>query len=498
MKNQNQLTGYKLLISYLGPFLILIGLIILSPLIIVPFYLDEYQEMAYFLVPGVTSIFSGYVVSFFFKGKERGRLEGHEDLILVVAVWILAILIAAIPFMLTGKYNFTQSFFEMTSGFSTTGLSVVDVNVTSHIFLFYRSIILFVGGVGLVLVFTCVISDKQGLKLYTAEGHSDKLLPNLARSARLILSIYAGYILLGTIAYSIAGMPVFDAINHSIAALSTGGFSTKASSIAFYDSLAIEIITIVLMILGNTNFFIHLLLLKGRLKEVFKHCEIKFLIALTLIIIPVLTLILYKNYTSSFGEALQISFFQFFSCITTTGFQTVPDFNSLPHAFILLLIVVMLIGGGAGSTAGGIKQMRIVVAIKGIYYSVVDRMKGRRVVRTHYLNRFGSIEELTKEDISTNTSFVLLYLAVFLLGTFIFTCFGYTTEEAMFEFSSAISTVGVSAGITGYNANPIILWTAIVGMFLGRLELLIVFNAFSKLIKDTKKVVKRKNERNFA
>ena len=148
--------------------------------------------------------------------------------------------------MLTGEYNFTQAVFECTSGYTTTGLSVVDVSKCPKIFLLYRSVMLFVGGIGLVLVLTCAVSDRYGLRLFNAEGHTDKLLPNLKKSARVILSIYSVYIILGIIAYVIAGMPLFDAINHSIAALSTGGFSTQKESLLAYHSIPIDIITDVL------------------------------------------------------------------------------------------------------------------------------------------------------------------------------------------------------------------------------------------------------------
>ena len=476
--------SYKLIGYYLGIFTMMIGLIILFPLIMLIFYPEESNNAYCFIIPGISLIFLGYLCHFFFKDVQKDNLQKGQDSLLVVLVWIISIISSAFPFMLTGKYNFTQAVFECTSGYTTTGLSVVDVANTPKIFLFFRSVMLFVGGVGLVLVLTAAISDRYGLRLYNAEGHNDKLLPNLAKSARLMLGIYSGYIRLGTIAYCIAGMSLFDAVNHSIAALSTGGFSTRAENILYYHSVAIDIISDVLMLLGSTNFMIHLYLVRGKLKYVWKHCETRFLLISFLVAVPVLTTILFATNYADFGNSLNISVFNYITCLTTTGFSNIPDFNALPHSALTILIILMLIGGGIGSTAGGIKQYRVCTTIKGMYYTYKQKLFPSKTISSHYVSRVGKIEELTDDEIHQNYSYVFIYLTIFLIGSFIFTCFGYTLEQSMFEFASSLGTVGVTVGITGYNAHPIILWTSTIGMFLGRLEIIVVFNAIARIKKD--------------
>lgn len=481
------ISGYRLLLGYLGVFLFLIGIIVLLPLVLLIFYPSEINLAKCFIVPGVLSIFLGYLSIFYLRGFEKDHLKKHQDAILVVAVWILAIFICAIPFVLTGEYNFTQAIFETTSGFTTTGLSVVNVENCPKIFLFFRSVTLFFGGVGLILVLTSAVSDRYGMKLYTAEGHSDKLLPNLAKSARLIISIYLGYIILGVIAYVIFGMPLFDAINHSIASLSTGGFSTKAASIGYYNSISIEIITMILMLLGSTNFFVHLLLIKGKLKAVFLHCETKFVLLLLSIgaIFFITSFCLIQQL--SFVESFRIVLFQMVSALTTTGFQNISSMSLLPCNFFFFMILLMLIGGGLGSTAGGIKQYRMSIMFQSFYYNFKEKITNTKIVRKKYIHKYGREEELTELEISNTQNFVFLYMLIFFIGTFIFTCFGYSVGDAMFEFSSSLGTVGLSVGITGYNAHPIILWTSIFGMFFGRLEIYIIFIAIFKLTKRSKK-----------
>ncbi len=476
---------YRLVFFYLSIFMMMIGVIQLLPLAVLAFYPEEVTYAPCFVIPGVMSIFIGYLIRFFLKDTKILKLEKNYDSLLLVLIWILAILISTIPWMIKGDYNFTQASFEMTSGYSTTGLSVVDVDHTPHIFLMFRSITLFVGGVGFVLIITSAFSDRYGLNLYNAEGHNDRLMPNLKRSARLILSIYSIYILCGISAYVLLGMPVFDAINTSIAALSTGGFSVIGESIYGYHSLPIEIVTIVLMLLGQTNFLLHLNFFKGKFKNYFNHCETKFFITVAVIFV----FIMYRNLLSSGycedpGESLRISLFQFVTCITTTGFVSVKDMSVLPPGFVTAMVLMMLVGGDQESTGGGIKQYRVIVALKGIYYSIKESILNSRVITSHKIYKVGEKCTLEDDEIRSTSSYILFYLILFLLGSFIFTLHGYSLQDSMFEFSSAISTVGLSVGITNYHASNIILWTATIGMFLGRMEIMVVFKAILRVRKD--------------
>ena len=486
-KNSRITSGYPLIVNYLGIFAILIGIINMLPLFLLVFHPEEAYLAIDFLIPGLLSVFIGSVIVFLFRGREKGRLERHQDAILVVSIWIIAILISSVPFLLTGKYTFSQSVFEATSGYSTTGLTVVAVEESSSMILVFRSLLQFFGGVGLVLVLTSAISDKFGMRLYSAEGHSDKLVPNLIRSGRTILSIYVGYIILGMIAYIIFGMSPFDAFNHAIAAVATGGFSTKAASIGHFNHIGIEITTIVLMILGGTNFLVHLMLLKGKFKNVFKHVEIKLLGLLILLFLPlfVINLIQYQNY--SFFNSLRVSSFQFFSAITGTGYQTVSSFHLLPSFFNLGIILLMVLGAGMGSTAGGMKQYRVALAFKSMYWNIKEQLSHKKTIRTHFINRLGNKTVVDKDDVIQNHSFLMIYIIVLVIGTFIFASYGNSIFDSLFEFASALGTVGLSVGVTGAHAPNGILWTATMGMFLGRLEFYVIFIAIAKVSLDFSK-----------
>jgi trk system potassium uptake protein len=487
--NRKILSGYPLIINYLGIFSILIGLINMIPLILIPFHMESMSDAYLFLYPGLGSILLGSIIVLFFRKSEKGKLEKHQDAILVVSIWIIAILISSLPFLLTGNYTLTQAIFESTSGYSTTGLTVVNVEQAPKSLLLFRSLLQFFGGIGLVLVLTSAISDKFGMRLYSAEGHSDKLVPNLIRSARLILSIYIGYIIVGVFFYRIFGMEFFDAINHAISAVATGGFSTKALSIGHYNSLAIEITTMVLMLLGGTNFFVHLMLLRGKIKNVISHVEIKLLFVMLLIGIPLFTFNLATSNQDSFGMALRVGTFQFISAVTGTGYQTVTSFTGVgtPSLFFFGLIILMVLGAGMGSTAGGMKQYRVALAFKSMYWNIKDQLTHKKTIRTHFINKLGTKTIIDKDDVIQNHSFLMVYLLVLIIGTLAFTFYGYQLEHALFEFASALGTVGLSVGITGAHAPLGILWISTIGMFLGRLEFYVIFVAIVKVTTDLTK-----------
>lgn len=489
---QKEVVGFHLMIGYIGVLLMIIGGIVLLPLFTLLFYPSESIQAKYFILPGIFSIVLGYLLFYNIRGREKGRLQRNQDAVIVVTCWILAIVICAMPFILSGKYNFTQAVFEMTSAWSTTGLSVVDVEQTSHLFLLYRSIVLFFGGIGLVLVMLSVLSDTYGMRLYIAEGHNDRLLPNLLKSARIIITIYFCYIISGIILYVMFGMSLFDAIIHSVGALSTGGFSSHADSIGYYNSVPIEMITIILMILGNINFLAHLFLIRGKFRNFFQYCEIRFSFIIIAIITPIIGFLLASAFGIAFPEAFRTALFQVVSALTTTGFQTVKSFVNLPSAVLLLMIILQLIGGGMGSTAGGIKQYRVYALCKGIYWNMESLLLSKNVIRSHKISRVDKKEAIHGSNLSQIGCYVILYLAIFALGSFILSCYGYSLQDSMFEFSSALGTVGLSAGIMTYHAPSLVLWTGTIGMFIGRLEIYVVLLAAVRLAKDIRHCVNHK------
>ncbi|PRX25278.1 trk system potassium uptake protein TrkH [Orenia metallireducens] len=476
---------YKLIIKYIGMLTMAIGGFLLLPLLVLPFYPEEVIYIEAFLTPAAIFFGIGFLLWKLTSVKDDVTLSLKEGGIIVLISWIVAIIASAIPFMITGELNFTQAIFEATSGWTTTGLSVVDVTKASHVFLMWRSIMQFFGGVGLIVVMLSSVLHPYGFGLYNAEGRSDQLLPHVKKSTKAIMYIYLGYIIGGTILYVIAGMGVFDAINHAIPALSTGGFSTKADSIGHWNSLPIEMVTWLLMIFGTINFATHFALLKGKFKVFFKNGEIRLLLFIIAIFTPIVSYFSLSGLYTSLPATVRRGFFEVVSAISTTGFS-LDTFSNWNQFGVLAMVLLMWIGGGTGSTAGGIKLYRIYLMIKSVWWELKGYFLPPNSVVENYIWRGEQKLYIKAEYIRETANYIFLYMATYFIGVLIYLAYGYGLTESMFEFASSVGTVGLSIGITSPDAPVGILWTQTVGMFLGRLEFLVIFFAIAKIVKDAK------------
>lgn len=482
-------SGYRLIFGYLGLFIIFMGVACLLPLLALFWYPEEASDWFCFVIPGGGALALGTLLFMLIFKRDKAQLGKHQDSILLVLVWVVSILIAAVPFIIKGSLGFTGSVFETTSAFATVGLTVFSPSDYGlHLFVLYRSILCFIGGIGLVLVITSAISDRYGLKLYVAEGHNDKLMPNLVKSARLILSIYIGIIILGAVLYSVAGMPIFDSIIHSISAVATGGFSANPEGLMAYSNLsnfwAIEVISCLLMILGSINFLIHMFIITGKFKKVVKDVEIRLFGILCCVFIPLFVLANVLGSEDSFVDSLSHGTFTFISALTTTGFSNVSSIISLGQGVIFLIVIVNIIGGGMGSTAGGVKQYRLAIAAKSFYWSTKERMSSSNYIYPHYVWRFGEQKEVKANDTAEAFGYILLYITLMLFGALLITIVDdFTYGEALFEFSNALSSTGLSNGVVAASNNGT-RWIMIVGMLAGRLEILSIFFALYRVGRD--------------
>ncbi len=530
--------GWPLVLGYLGLFLMFEGFVTLLPIAITAFYPGEIDCYVDFLIPGSSAIVLGAVLFFgLIYRKEKARFKGYEDALLLVLIWIFAVLLGAIPFLsasmrgMLGKgMDFSEAMFESISGYSATGYTVYPLEMfpeaagayCPHVFMFHRALMQFVGGVGLVLIVAGAVSDRYNLRLYSAEGHNDKLLPNLGRSAKLIFGIYSGYIILGSVSFWLAGMDFFDAFCHSAAAVATGGFSSRAEGMVYFQSaaftgngifpgnaVAIEVVAMVLMLLGATNFVLHTFLFRGKIREFFKDVEIRFglfLIVLCIIIGTVSTVYLYapEASNSTFSEAaqtgtdfwtsLRYSSFNIISSITTTGFTNFSSVKQLGEVATFLGILVMIVGAGMGSTGGAIKQYRMVIVMKDFYHSIVYKFAPSRQLTPMPVYRLGQKKELTEGEVAEAHNFSGLYLLTVVAGTLVLLLLPYVDfADGLYEIASGLSGTGQSiidfyeykalalSGQVPYYCYEVLLWTISASMFLGRLEILPLFYALNQV-----------------
>lgn len=524
-ENDKEVKGPLLLLGYFGYFLIVIGILILLPLALLIFYPSEANEYLAYLIPGAGSVLVGIVFfSLIFK-RPHGKLTTIEDLILVIGVWILAIILSAIPFFFYG-YDFTQSLFEATSGYTSAGLTIMNwskevktlsdgtTDVVSHLLFFHRTLSQLVGGIGLVLVVASAISERSGLNIYLLEGHNDKLLPNLAKSARLIFSLYLGFIAIGSVCYIAVGVKPFDAICHSMTAVATGGFSTKSNNVnqlvleisAFgaWRGYMVEIITAVLCLLGGTSFVIHYSLLRGKIK-VLKHYEFVVGFVTLVIVWPIMIVGMTEYFNGDVGAGFRYGTLEMISAVTA-GFQFVDSYQAhavtgtiyaatssaglygfsqlngslstveiasgyaegniikFPTYLLFILGFLMMCGMQNGSTSGAIKQGRIAMLFKDIGWRIQAAIGKPERYKVHTTYKYGIKTRIEQEEVTEAETFIALYATTVLIGTVLIAVITYacgitrgdgtgtafTFSDVFFEFASAVGTIGLGAGITSY------------------------------------------------
>jgi trk system potassium uptake protein TrkH len=481
---------YRAILAYTGQVSLVSGLLILSPLLLLVLYPDELPSAWAFLVPGLALAAVSLLLWRTLTPGTSVSLTMQEGAVIVVLSWLLAILVGAIPFAASGL-SFTHALFESTSGWTTAGLSVVDVESASPLILFYRSVIQLAGGAGLAIIMLSALGGPVGPGLSVAEGRSEQLVPHVRRSIRLVLNLYVGYIVAGILALRLVGMNWFDAVNHAFSAVSTGGFSTRAESIAYWNNPAIEAVIIVLMLLGTLNFLTAYTLLQRKGRAVMRNSEVRqtaFFIALGVV---VLLLGVTGGLYATLGERLRVSIFNTISALSTTGFATV-DYRPWNGLGWLLLIAFMLIGGGTGSTAGGIKQYRIHVLYRGLLWEFRRRLLPRRAITEPDAWKGEERQFITDRHLRSVALFVFLWIVAFLVGSGLIAAYGFPLGDSLFEFASALSTVGISVGITSPNAPTGVLWIEIAAMFLGRLEFFAVVVGVARLLRDVPVLVTAK------
>lgn len=473
---------YHAILSYTGLILLLAGLVVLTPLMALAAWPGEWVHSPAFLLPGLALCGAGAWLWRGFRPRATVSLTLQEGGVVVLLSWVLACLVSAVPFMAVSRLSFTQAVFESVSGWTTTGLSVVDVTRAPRVILLWRSIMQLAGGAGLAILMLAALAGPLGSGLYAAE-RSEQLVPHVRRSAGLVMGIYSGYALVGVLAYWLAGMTPFDAVNHSFAAVSTGGFATHPESIGYWDSPAIEGITIFLMVLGNLNFLTAYVLVRGKLRTVCRNGEVR----LMGVLIPVCSVLLFalvcRGLCPTLGKSVRVAIFETVTALTTTGFSTVTYANWAPLG-ILVLIVLMLIGGGACSTAGGIKQYRVYLLFKTLVWEVRRAFLPRTAVVEHYVWQGERKDFISDQRVRQVATFVFFYLTTYVVGAGVLAACGCGLKESLFEFASALGTVGLSVGVTAPDAPSLVLWTETFGMFLGRLEFFIIFTAVIKLARD--------------
>ncbi|MFO7675699.1 MAG: TrkH family potassium uptake protein [bacterium] len=470
------------------------GLVTLVPLLLLLAFPQERALAPAFWLPGGASVAFGLALLVTCRRGRRYALNLTDGAAIVTAIWLYAGLVGSVPFIIGARAHFLHGLFESVSGITTTGLSVFDVRGLPQLLLFWRSWLQFLGGAGFAIVMLAAIVGPFAPALSVAEGHSDPLLPHVRKSAGMFMFLYAGYSAAGIAAYVLAGMAPFEAVCHAFSALSTGGFSTRAGSIGEFGNAGIELITIALMLAGATSFTLHHALWRGRVRAVGRNGELRLagvVLAGSFLLVAVGTV---GRLGLGFVDSARVALFETASALTTTGYS-ITGYAPWNGLGIFVLIILMTVGGAVSSTAGGVKQYRVYLLFKSVVWDIRRRFLPRNAVVHYSVWRGGTQATIVDQDLRRVAGFVFLYLATYVAGVLVLLGAGCSVQEALFEFASALATTGLSVGVTGPGTAPAILWAEIGGMFLGRLEFLVVLVGLVRVGRGLADYLRRRNRR---
>lgn len=439
------------------------------------------------LIPAAIGALFFLIMDFFSRKDEKPFLTNRDGFLLVTLSWVSASALGALPFILSGYIpSYIDAFFETVSGFTTTGSSILtNIEAMPRALLLWRATTHWLGGMGIVVLLVAVLPALgfSAIRIMEAEAPGpsvDRITPHISSTAKTLWLIYLGLTILETLLLCIGGMSLFDAICHAFATMATGGFSTKNTSLAHYNSGFIHWIVTIFMFLAGTNFTLHYHLLKGKIGSFFKDTEFKvylsiFVIASVIIATDLLNAGLYH----SFGQSLRFSAFQVSSILTTTGFAT-ADFGAWPAASQAILFILMFIGGCAGSTGGGIKVIRIVVLFK-MAATEMRYVANPRGVYTIFLGN----KALRKNVIYDIAALVFLYFAFFFVSVIVISFSGVDLLSSATAVIANLGNIGPGLGKVGPTFNYAFfpwwakLWLSFA-MLVGRLEVYTVLVLFSK------------------
>ncbi|MBM4168072.1 MAG: TrkH family potassium uptake protein [Ignavibacteria bacterium] len=461
-------------LSVLGFILVVVGLLMLC---VLPISLSYDGEDAYALaVSGLLTVGVG-AVGWYVNRKKSGELGAREGFMIVGLGWVVASLFGCLPFLITGAIpSFTDAYFEVVSGFTTTGATILtNVEALPEGLLFWRSLTQWIGGLGIILLSIAIlpILGVGGMQLFQAEvpGISvEKLAPRISQTARILWMVY---VLLTVVQMALlvgGGMTLFDAACHSFTTVSTGGFSTKNASIAHYQSSYIEQVIIVFMFLAGTSFALHYRALRGEWRSYVRDNEFTFYAVLVVLASLLVFLAIPFGERDELGKVVQAAVFQTVSILTTTGFVT-ADYELWFPAAQWILLMLMFAGACTGSTAGGIKLVRILVLLKNGINQLKMLIHPRAILPVRHNGK-----SLDQEIIIDILTFFILFVLIFIVASLAMTALGMDIVSSAGAVAASLGNIGPGLGSVGavdnYAHVPMIgKWILVFCMLTGRLEI---------------------------
>ena len=456
----------------------------------VSLWYDE-ADNGIFLISTIITLLAG-LLGLCIGRRAESRMGEREGYVIVAMVWVVFSFFGMLPYYLSGQVpTLTDAWFESMSGFSTTGATIIpDLDVITHGLLFWRSLTQWIGGMGIIVLSIAIlpIFGLNGMQLYAAEVTGltyEKLSPRIADTAKLMWSTYLILTTTEIISLWLCGMPLFDAICHSFSTIATGGFSTKNNSFAFYDSAAIHYIVTLFMFISGINFVILIYLVRGKARNFFQDEEMRWYSAAVAFFAIALTIGLYISRPGWTGvemeRAFRDSIFTVISAMTSTGY-TISDYMYWPVVAWVVIFFLMLTGACAGSTAGGIKWIRLSIIIKNGIAEFKRRIHPNAIIPVKINEK-----AVPQQTINNIMAFLIFYVFIIVVTVVVFCSCGVDFDESIGAAVSAIGNVGISIGQFGpsgtYADFPTVAkWVMSFVMLIGRLEIFTVLLLFTRVL----------------
>ncbi|WP_044870336.1 TrkH family potassium uptake protein [Pseudomonas sp. LFM046] len=461
----------------IGIFLITLAVSMAIPVLTLVFY-ERTSDINAFVWSSLITFVAG--LALVIPGRpEQVHLRPRDMYLLTVSSWIIVCIFAALPFLFTQHISYTDAWFESMSGITATGATVLSgLDSMSPGILIWRSLLHWLGGIGFIGMAVAILPLLRigGMRLFQTESsdRSEKVLPRSHMVAKYIVVIYVGFTLLGALAFWAAGMGMFDAINHSMSAISTGGFSTSDLSLAKWEQPAVHWVAVVVMILGSLPFMLYVSVLRGHRMALFKDEQVQGFLALLVVIWLVLGTWYWLTTQLHWLDALRHVAVNTTSVLTTTGFA-LGDYSLWGNFSLMLFFYLGFVGGCSGSTAGGIKIFRFQVAYILLMANLKQLVHPRAVIKQIYNGH--RLDDDIVRSILTFSFFFTIIICAIALGL---SLLGLDWITALTGAAATVSGVGPGLGeIIGPAGNFSSLpdaakWLLTLGMLLGRLEILTV------------------------
>jgi len=455
----------------------------MSPSLLISIY-SKQNDTAAFAFSIFITCFVGYIMSKT-KINKKKMIKAKEGLTIVAFGWILFSFFGALPFVISGSIpSFVDAFFETVSGITTTGATIItDIEVLPKGILFWRSFTHWIGGMG-ILVFTVAILPAMGVgsfQIFKAESPgpiSDKIVPRIKDTARILYITYMAMTVLQIGLLWIGGMSLFESVLHTFGTVGTGGFSTRNASLGAFHSTYIHVVISIFMIMAGANFSLYYELYKGKWRDVLKNEELRLYLGIIVVSVILIAINMDISLYNNFGKSLEHSLFQVSSIISTTGYSTV-NFDEWTTFSKGILFLLMFVGGCAGSTGGSIKSVRILVLLKLIKREITKIFHPRAVIAVKIGQR-----PVSTDILASIASFFALYIIIFSLGTIVISLEGIGLVSAASAVAATLGNVGPGFDFVGptrtyseFSAASKLLLSWF--MLLGRLEIFTIFILFS-------------------